>query len=399
MKRILLFSFLVLISLTQVKAAEIISSKIESELLDQTRNILIYLPQNYGNTNKIYPVLYVIDGQRYFLHGVTFQKTLAFVGKSPEFIVVGIETDNRKRRQLLGYQSPKFLSFIKNELIPYIDEKYRTSTERILFGWEMAGGFATQVMAETNLFSAYLIASPTHISKQRIEAMASKLKAYKINTPYLFFTQAKDESFADDFNTLLTDTAPTELNWKYTLLVHDDHHTTPYQTIYQGLREVFSDYPPIKFYELKDFVKFGGMKELKKFYKMRGQRYDISIKIHDRSQYSLLMAAIRENNLKSFDNFLTEFTYFTDEMLFPMWGSDWAQFYMEHKAFDKAQAVLVEALKKYPNTAILHVDMSDALIGLNRQEKAKTHMKKAIELAVLNKDPQLDLYIKKLEKL
>ena len=348
MNRIIFIIFFVLLNLTQVQAIEITSSEIKSERLNQSRSIQVYLPPKYDSTKKVYPVLYVIDGHRYFLHGVAFQKTLRFVDKSPEFIVVGIDTDIRKRRKLLGYQSQKFLGFLKDELIPYIDEKYRTSNERILFGWEMAGGFAAQVMAETDLFSTYLIASPTHISKQRLEAISAKVKTYENNSPYLFFTQAEHEPFADDLNALLTDIAPAELNWKYTRLVNDDHHTTPYQTIYQGLRNLFSDYAPIKFHSLKDFSEFGGMEQLEQLYKKRGQRYDISTEIDDQSQFSLLRTAIREDNFKSFDTFLTMFPFFTDGMLFPAWGRDWAIFYMKHQAFDKAKTVLTKALKRFP---------------------------------------------------
>jgi enterochelin esterase-like enzyme len=399
MKRIIFFALFILLTPTQSKALEITSSEVKSEILNQTRSIQVYLPPSYVSTKQVYPVLYVIDGQRYFLHGVTFQKTLRFVDKSPEFIIVGIDTDIRKRRDLLGYQSAKFLGFMKSELIPYIDEKYRTSKERILFGWEMAGGFATQVMAETDLFSTYLIASPTHITKERIDAITPKIKAYKKDSPFLFLTQAEHEPFADEFNAVLTKIAPTELNWKYTRLVNDDHHTTPYQTIYQGLRELFNDYPPIKFYTLKDFYEFGGMEKLKERYQSRGQRYDISMEINDKSQFSLLRSAIREDNLESFDEFLTKFPFFTDGMLFPAWGRDWAEFYMKHQEFDKAKTVLVNALNLFPEAASLHANMSDALVGLEEQKNAKKHIKKAIELAVLNKDPRVDLYKQKLTEL
>ncbi|WP_281560528.1 alpha/beta hydrolase-fold protein [Thalassomonas sp. RHCl1] len=399
MKKIIFLAFLMVISASPAGANEINISEIESKILNQSRNIQIYLPANYHSAKQSYPVLYMLDGQNYFFHGVTYQKTLKFVQKTPDFIVVGIDMDIRKRRELLGYQSPMFLRFLKDELIPHIDSSYRTSKERILFGWEMAGGFATQVMAETNLFDAYLLASPTHISKQRIETITPKIKSYKKDAPYLYFTQGEYESFADDFNALLTDIAPEDLNWQYTRLVNDDHHTTPYQTIYQGLRNFFSDYPPMKFYTLNDFVEFGGMQKLKEVYKSRGQRYDISQEIHDRTQFSLLITAIKEDNLESFDNFLTEFTKFTDEISFPVWGSDWAQFYMKHEAFNKARVVLDKALAQFPESAILHADMSDALVGLNKKVKAKSHMKKAIEYASLKADPRVNVYKQKLTQL
>ena len=115
----------------------------DSEILNETRSIQIYVPKAYDEgEDGDFPVLYVLDGQEYFLHGIAYQDMLYFRDKSPGFIVVGVKTDRRRRRTLLHGESEKFIDFIEKELIPYVDSSYRTKkeTERLYFGWEMAGG-------------------------------------------------------------------------------------------------------------------------------------------------------------------------------------------------------------------------------------------------------------------
>jgi enterochelin esterase-like enzyme len=63
---------------------------IKSEVLSEEREIQVYLPDGYTDSDRKYPVLYILDGQRLFLHGVSLQKSFAAGRQTPEFIVVGI---------------------------------------------------------------------------------------------------------------------------------------------------------------------------------------------------------------------------------------------------------------------------------------------------------------------
>ena len=50
--------------------------QIQSKVLNQEREIQVYLPDGYEESEKSFPVLYLLDGQRYFLHGVSLLKSL-----------------------------------------------------------------------------------------------------------------------------------------------------------------------------------------------------------------------------------------------------------------------------------------------------------------------------------
>ena len=111
------------------------------------------------------------------MNGITFQKNLSWRELVPDFIVVGIVTDARKRRNLFYQESDKFIEFLEKELIAKIDSDYRTLTkERIYFGWEMAAGLGVQIMTSSpTLFKGYLLSSPTHVSTSRLEKINESL--------------------------------------------------------------------------------------------------------------------------------------------------------------------------------------------------------------------------------
>ena len=59
---------------------------ITSTILNEDRQIQIYTPDNYNDTDKSYPVLYLLDGQRLFPLGVSLLKSFTQFQQTPEFI-------------------------------------------------------------------------------------------------------------------------------------------------------------------------------------------------------------------------------------------------------------------------------------------------------------------------
>jgi len=41
---------------------------LSSKILNEERQVQIYLPPNYGESDAKYPVVYVLDGQRFFFY-------------------------------------------------------------------------------------------------------------------------------------------------------------------------------------------------------------------------------------------------------------------------------------------------------------------------------------------
>ena len=144
--------------------------------IDTQQYILhINLPENYGKTNKRYPVLYITDGQWFFPSMYVGYGGQHYDGFLPDLILVGITwpdnyagsrgrdfTPNRVEGMPGSGNAGPFLSVIKNEVIKLIDSAYRTDqNDRALYGTSLGGLFALYTLFhESTLFNRYIIISP-----------------------------------------------------------------------------------------------------------------------------------------------------------------------------------------------------------------------------------------------
>ncbi len=153
--------------------------KINSLIVGQEYDIYVQLPGNYSDTSKTFPVLYVLDGQWDFSLITAICGQQYYDGFVPAVIVVGItwggtnpNYDMLRARDLtptnVGWSpqsggAPKFLAFIKNELIPFVESKYRAvKNDRTLIGSSYGGLFTLYAMFhETALFQRYVLTSPS----------------------------------------------------------------------------------------------------------------------------------------------------------------------------------------------------------------------------------------------
>jgi predicted alpha/beta superfamily hydrolase len=135
------------------------------------RQVNVYLPEDYAEDGKRYPVLYLIDGglSQDFLHVAGTSALNALWGRSRSVIVVGVETKDR-RAELIGSpgsaeqhkqyptagQSIRFRSFLRNQVKPLVETRYRTSGEDGVIGESLAGLFIAETwLREPGLFDRY----------------------------------------------------------------------------------------------------------------------------------------------------------------------------------------------------------------------------------------------------
>lgn len=151
--------------------------KIDSKILGETRVINVYTPENYKNSTEKMPVLYMADGgiEEDFSHIANTISKLIKTDKIEPIILVGIENTQR-RRDLTGYTeiaedrkiapvvggSEKFRSFIKDELFPEINQKYRTSATKGIIGESASGLFVTETLfLKPEMFDFYIAFDPS----------------------------------------------------------------------------------------------------------------------------------------------------------------------------------------------------------------------------------------------
>jgi predicted alpha/beta superfamily hydrolase len=165
-------------SLPEVQIPGTQSLKITSSIVGEEYALYVNLPRYYDDKTRVFPVLYLLDAQWDFpLVNAVFGEHY-YDGFVPEIITVGItwggknpNYDSLRVRDLTPtniQQVPqsgngtKFLSFIKKELIPFIDSTYRTKkNDRTLMGSSLGGLFTLYAMFhETELFNRYVLTSP-----------------------------------------------------------------------------------------------------------------------------------------------------------------------------------------------------------------------------------------------
>ena len=370
---------------------------LHSDILAEERGIQIYLPPSYDNAkDKSYPVLYILDGQEYFMAGVAYQHMLMFRDKTPEFIVIGVNTDRRKRRTLFYEKSDMFIGFLEKELLPFVEERFRTmkSDERIFFGWEMAAGLGLELLGEhSELFSAYLLASPTR-SNRRMEAL-NKLNLSGDGNKFLLITAGLEEGWIVNdslFNAEINNLA--RVDSRVSTLEREDHYTTPLKTIHEGLSDYFHNYKPIRYYSVKEYDDFGGLEELRKYYLGRGKRFGLSTEIHKETKHFLILNAQKENNFIRFEEYVKEFDGYLESLTWDVWFNRYGQYYLQHDELDKAIAMFQNGLVKFSESALLYSGLGDVQAAKGKKKRALESYEKALEI-----DPELDSLYEKIESL
>lgn len=154
--------------------------RIASKVLQEERILNVSLPLDYErDTSKFYPVIYLLDGSKDedFIHivGLVQFGSFSWIDFVPESIIVGIANIDRKRDFTSPSQnkldqeefptsghSEKFINFIKSEVQPFIESKYRTSSPKTIIGQSLGGLLATEILYKhPELFDNYIIVSPS----------------------------------------------------------------------------------------------------------------------------------------------------------------------------------------------------------------------------------------------
>ncbi|UII81420.1 alpha/beta hydrolase [Flagellimonas sp. CMM7] len=134
-----------------------------SEHLGENRIIQIHVPKSYNNTDRAYPVLFVLDGEYIFDYAKGIASFLSNdFGFHPEMIVIGIPNTDRNRDLFVDLKPEgayhNFVSFIEEELLPYISKNYRTNTFKILYGWSSGSSLANYIFVKNpSLFRGYIL--------------------------------------------------------------------------------------------------------------------------------------------------------------------------------------------------------------------------------------------------
>lgn len=359
---------------------------IKSEILKEDRQIQVFIPESYDESDKEYPVLYILDGQRLFPYGVGLLKSFTQFKQTPEFIVVGITNKYPNRFRHFTDVENKFLSFLEQELIPFVDNSFRASNERLIFGWEYGGSFVIQSMMDSpDLFNAYLTASPFPL-QGKISDLGNFFSKRESFDKTLYFTVSPYENQVnvgtEKLDSILKQKAPDSLNWTYNILENEEHRSTPYSTIYFGLHNYYKYYPELQFNNLDEFNKKGGLNYVYDYYEKRASRFGFSSNLSDWTMFSLTRNAIRADDYHQFNILVKEFenTGFLERIRISR-SCMVANYYLENKEYDKSIELFTLLAESHPNSERPLEGLGDSYKALKKERKASLYYEKAKQLS------------------
>ena len=206
----------------------VVAGVVQSSVLAERRDVIISLPESYRRERaRRYPVLYVLDGSSHAGHSAESARLLARIGVMPEIIVVGIPSSGENRER--DYTPPsmrggadRFLLFLQDELIPYVERTYRVTSTRMLAGSSRGGLFVMYSLLERpDLFSARFAFSPAlwRDDDRMVAELARSLKARTAAPAFLYLSLGDGENekmtraFRKTVDVMRTSAPPT-LRWR-----------------------------------------------------------------------------------------------------------------------------------------------------------------------------------------
>ena len=238
------------------------SFTIDSGLLDESRRVLIAVPQSYQRSDERYGVVYVLDAETQFEHIVSSTQFLAgFANQSiPPVIVVGIANTDRMRdltpasgaSESSAFRqggADQFLRFVVDELFPWVDQNYRTSDFRVLVGHSLGGLFAVHALSSApDVFDALLVIDPSlNWNAQEPARHATEFLAAgrQLNTAlYLALSSPAAPESAGSRRVIdaLSSSAADDFRWSVAQFTGESHDSIPLPAAFQGLRWIFADW-------------------------------------------------------------------------------------------------------------------------------------------------------------
>ncbi|HTD99216.1 MAG TPA: alpha/beta hydrolase-fold protein [Mucilaginibacter sp.] len=229
------------------------TNTIKSEILGEKRKIWVYVPpcaKDPASRDQRYPVVYLLDGNSLFasVNGIVQELTgIKGTKECPDMIVVAIPNTNRVRdltptKYLYGPEGnkiddfeasgggDKFMDFIEQELVPYIDSVYPTSSYKTILGHSLGGLAVMNILVNRpRLFDAYIAIDPSmwwddkKLLKQAWEVLGSE--TYRGKSLYLGI--ANNMPAGMDVQEVRRDTSPQTAHMRSVLELEDLLKITP----------------------------------------------------------------------------------------------------------------------------------------------------------------------------
>ena len=266
MKKIRIQLFFLLFALTafgQMSKTE--SFEINSKVFNGKRQIKVVLPENYSEyPNRKFKVIYLFDAQgeslfNFEVAAIDFLKSgSVFIEPS---IIVGIESTNRWFEFLPKNQSNDVYKYygkgakfggadslaisLRDEIIPFVQSKYRCNNYNIGIGHSLGGTFLTYSLVKfPQLFNAVIAISPNYWydNEQVLNTFNSLASKDNLHNKFLYIAYGEGDMLENRFlpstikmDGLLSKLQISTFRWQTNKINIGSHYLSPIEGVAKGL--------------------------------------------------------------------------------------------------------------------------------------------------------------------
>ena len=258
---------LVLCFATNTILSQAIYETIRSNKLNEDRQLKILLPRGYNEEDsKRYPLIIVFDGDYLFEAVSGNVDYYSYWEDMPEAIVVGIKQEDQRyddtmyseQNSLPIEKGSSFFEFIGMELIPYLNNSFKTENFRLAVGHGLTANFIDYyLLKDVPLFQAYISISP-ELAPQMSQYLTEQLSAIQSKVFYYLATSSNDvpsiQEGAESLNKSITSIDNKNLLYNFDSFEGPSHYALPAHAIPKALESIFFVFQPISKKEYNESI-------------------------------------------------------------------------------------------------------------------------------------------------
>lgn len=248
----------VLFLITSITYSQAIYENFHSNKLNEDRQIKILLPRGYNkDDSKRYPLIIVFDGDYLFEAVSGNVDYFSYWEDMPEAIVVGIKQEDQRyddsmyseQNSLPIEKGAAFFEFIGMELIPYINNSFKTENFRVAVGHGETANFINYyLLKDAPLFQAYISISP-NLAPKMTEYLTERFKSFQTKIFYYLATSSNDvpkiKEGSESLNKNITSLDNKNLLYNFDNFEGPSHYSLPVHAIPKALESIFFVFQPI----------------------------------------------------------------------------------------------------------------------------------------------------------
>jgi len=220
---------------------------ISSHILEQDQTIYVYLPEGYAQSDQAYPVHYVTNAPHLSTLFSAILEHHAAGQAMPQSIIVGLSGKQRESHLHVEQGASNYLKYVTDEVIPFIEQHYRTHPFRSIVGHSLGGGFALYAFcSRPEMFNTCIAGSPYPIAAVSARLPGKdhfgKITQHRLLYASIGTIEEVSQPHFLDFKTQFLTAVPPNFAPHFRVNIGEDHLSNTAVNFQDGLEALYADW-------------------------------------------------------------------------------------------------------------------------------------------------------------